>query len=117
MPRPKYCYLAGGFAFISHPHIPGVWLRLDPCVVKVPCPRCEAVVGDPCKYRGEVMAASTHWQRREAAQDQPVMVKTTGITLLIDELDGRDFRLTDEQREAKLAALRANRMGEHDEHD
>ena len=38
-----------GKVFVRIPNEQGRWVLTDVCVVEVPCPICEALVGEPCK--------------------------------------------------------------------
>lgn len=52
-------------AFVRVPNEPGRWVYTDRCVVEVPCPHCEAAIGEPCHNGTGKYWAGTHYRRRE----------------------------------------------------
>lgn len=68
MPRKSACvYVFGSEAFVPHPAGPGLWIRTHVSAVLVPCERCGAAVGAPCKSKTG-WVGWTHYHRRNAAK-------------------------------------------------
>ena len=68
---------APNFIFVKVPNERGRYMRCDACVALVPCPYCEAVVGEPCcninsRFHQGIPRynSSTHYHRRNAARAQ-----------------------------------------------
>lgn len=57
----------GRFIFAKVPNERGRYLRTDKSVALVACPKCEAMVGEPCKDTNGY-GGTTHYWRRRAAQ-------------------------------------------------
>lgn len=58
-----------GFIFVRIPNEFGRYLRTHPCVAHVPCSRCDATIGEPCKSWGKNPGnyhGATHADRRSA---------------------------------------------------
>src|SRR5262245_24224513 len=59
------------FCFVLVPNERGRYVRTDMSVIRAECPRCRALVGEPCFRRTHggtrVYRAGTHYVRREAA--------------------------------------------------
>jgi hypothetical protein len=61
---------AARFIFVRVPDDFGRYVRTDACVALVPCERCGATIGEPCKSWGKKPGryhGATHALRREAA--------------------------------------------------
>lgn len=81
------------FIFVRVPDDFGRYVRTDPCVAKVPCERCGATIGEPCKSWGKKPGryhGATHALRREAADGRRHRGKRLAIerTDVIDIADG-----------------------------
>lgn len=87
MGKTKYRYMVGEFAFVPHPIHSATWLRVCTSVLKVTCPACQAAVGSPCMNRGEAMTTGAHWRRRKAAKGKPLKLRTTGLQILLSEIE------------------------------
>lgn len=79
-------YLIGGFCFVQHPVLRGVWLRTHPAVAKVACPFCDVPAGTPCMNRklGKYVGY-THFDRRHAARNHNPKAKETRLTIAEDK--------------------------------
>lgn len=82
----------GRFIFVRIPDEYGRYLRTDPCVAYVPCPRCNATVGEPCKSWGKKPGkyhGSTHADRRgswdQRHRGKPLRMERKDV---IDPVDG-----------------------------
>lgn len=45
-------HVVGNLAFVKVPSERGRYLLTDLCVITVPCPYCNAIVGEPCRRNG-----------------------------------------------------------------
>ena len=71
-------YVVGRDAFVPHPLLAGLWVRVDLSVVKVACsyPGCGSAIGVPCRstsasaLRDSIprYGSSTHYYRRRDAK-------------------------------------------------
>lgn len=52
-------------AFVPHPHLPALWVRVHASVLRVVCPTCKAPPGQLCTRNGTVVHYS-HWERRRS---------------------------------------------------
>lgn len=73
------------FAFIKHPHVAGVWLRVHIATLLAICPRCGVAKGDPCWNKGSPVLCC-HWQRRRDAKG--LYVRQDGIEIDVRLLEG-----------------------------
>ena len=55
-------------AFMPHPHLRGLWLRVHPCILFVPC-ECGAKAQKPCRGSEGGEISGTHWYRRKDYQE------------------------------------------------
>ncbi len=79
--RPKYGYIvsppgAQAFGFIPDPDKRARWMRVEPCVLIVPCPVCKVKRGKPCCFSAG-SSVGVHWARREDAKGWRVSTKIT----------------------------------------
>lgn len=73
-----------GFIFVKIPTEHGRYLRTHPCVAHVPCSRCDATVGEPCKSWGKRpgrYSGATHADRRGdwAHRGKPIVFERLDI--------------------------------------
>lgn len=66
-PRRRHVYVIEGYAFLPHPEMRGVWLRVEQCVLLVDCEHCGAKTGHLCIGK-QGPTVTTHWKRRLAAR-------------------------------------------------
>jgi len=64
--RRTYAFRSGAecWAFVPHPDIVGMWLRLHPCVLVSSCPFCKVPRGVPCRTE-DGYVHYTHGNRRK----------------------------------------------------
>lgn len=77
-------WVIGNLCFVKVPSERGRYMLTDICVIGVPCPVCEAIVGEPCrKYYGlrywderfpekkpQAHGVTVHCERRSAAREK-----------------------------------------------
>lgn len=77
------------FVFVKVPNEWGRYVRTDPCVVRVPCPACGSVVGEPCRNKQNgTYWASTHADRRTAGDKRRLGSLLAELSDKVDTLDG-----------------------------
>ncbi len=108
MPAPvKYRYVVsapgGPYAFLPHPHLPGLWLRSHPSVLVAACALCKAAVGDPCVGGGGKVSGGTHYDRRHAARGQVEKLLHPPVTILAKGTPSKGGRPS-QSRRATLAS-------------
>jgi hypothetical protein len=73
---PHEAYIINGqWAFIPHPALAGIWLRVHPCVAAVPCPQCNSVEGEPCRWHRGKYGQSHHIVRQHRPHYRSEMIR------------------------------------------
>jgi hypothetical protein len=75
---PHEAYIINGqWAFIPHPALAGLWLRVHPCVAAVSCPQCNSVEGEPCRWHRGKYGCSHHIVRQKRPHFQAERFRKT----------------------------------------
>lgn len=81
--------LIPGKIFVKDPSLHGRWMITDTCVAYEPCPRCNALIGEPCyrmvcgkrSYHKDIHCIRRKWKKKYCVPK---------IRLNLDDLGERD---------------------------
>lgn len=85
--RRTYAFRSGGecWAFVPHPDIVGLWMRLHPSVIVSTCPFCKVPRGAPCRTEDGYVHYVHADRRRQGEKRTADLVFALGIVATVEK--------------------------------